>query len=119
MNSWRILNGDFALDEKMARDYTRDFYVRSNHPVGVAWSHIKAQEKFSDLREQLATLAVPAFFIHGDKDPLIPVEAGIATAQAVPHSKMTVIPGMGHMMFNRELEDMIARLVVKNITGNV
>ncbi len=61
MKSWRILNGDFPLDEQMAIEYTRDFYERSNHPVGVAWNHIKAQDGFGDLSEELKTISVPAF----------------------------------------------------------
>jgi pimeloyl-ACP methyl ester carboxylesterase len=114
MRSWRVLNGDFPLDEQMAADYTKDLYERSQHPVGVAWSHIKAQEGFHDLAAQLASITVPAFFIHGEKDPLIPVAAGIATAHAVPNAKMAVIPGMGHMIFNHDLENTIANMLIEN-----
>ncbi len=27
-----MINGEFALDEKLATDYTRDLYARSKHP---------------------------------------------------------------------------------------
>lgn len=114
MRSWRVLNGDFPIDEQMAAEYTKDLYERSNHPVGVAWSHIKAQEGFHDLAAQLKTISVPAFFIHGEKDPLIPVAAGIATARMIPHAKMKIIPGMGHMIFNHDLEDKIAKILIEN-----
>ena len=114
MKSWHILNGDFPMDEQMATEYTRDLYERSHHPVGVAWNHIKAQADFGDLTEQLKTISVPAFFIHGDKDPLIPVGAGIATAETVPGAKIDIIPGMGHMIFNRDLETAIAKKLIEN-----
>lgn len=114
MKSWHILNGDYQLDEAMATAYTRDLYERSKHSVGVAWNHIKAQEEFGNIADQLKNLRVPSFFIHGEKDLLIPVAAGSATAKMVPHAHMTIIPGMGHMMFNKELENVIAQLLIQN-----
>jgi len=49
MRSWKILNGDFPLDQQMAEAYTREMYERSLHPVGVAWNHIHCQEGIGDL----------------------------------------------------------------------
>lgn len=115
MKSWSILNGNFPLDEHMATEYTKDLYLRSHHLVDVAWSHIKAQEGFGNLSDQLKEISIPTFFIHGENDPLVPVHAGIATAQAVPKGKITVIPDMGHMIFNRSLEIMIAQKILANI----
>lgn len=114
MKSWYVLNGDFEVDASMAHMYTRDLYERSQHPVGVAWSHIKAQSGFDNLAADLHTISVPAFFIHGEKDCLIPAAAGIATAKAVPYAQMHVVPGMGHMIFNRTLENVIARILIEN-----
>jgi len=34
--------------------------------------------------------------IHGRDDPLIPVEAGLATARAVRGAELLVVDGMGH-----------------------
>ena len=34
--------------------------------------------------------------IHGDIDPLIPVQGGIDTAQAIPGAQLMIIEGMGH-----------------------
>lgn len=114
MKSWRILNGDYPLDEAMAIAYTKDMYERSHHPVGVAWNHIKAQEGFGDLSDQLKTISVPSFFIHGQKDPLIPIAAGIATSKQVPQAHMQTIPGMGHMMFNTKLENTIITILLNS-----
>ena len=36
--------------------------------------------------------------IHGDRDPLVPVEGGRDTAAKVPGAKLTIVPGMGHDM---------------------
>ena len=114
MKSWHILNGTFEIDEDMATSYTRDFYIRSKHKVDVAWNHIRCQEKLGDLGKQLAKNTVPGLFIHGKLDPLIPVKAAIDTANATPHSELSVIPGMGHMFFNRSLEKLIAEFLIKH-----
>lgn len=114
MRSWKILNGDYSLNMEMATNYTKDFYARSKHPVGVAWHHIWCQEKYIDLRGQLGKITVPGLFIHGEKDPLIPLQGAVETQKLVPHSKMIVVPDMGHMIFNRKLENIIASELIKH-----
>ena len=44
----------------------------------------------------LAAVTVPTLVIHGRDDPLVPVEAGLDTAEAVPGAELLVIDGMGH-----------------------
>jgi proline iminopeptidase len=46
--------------------------------------------------ELLAAIRVPTLVIHGQDDPLIPVEAGIDTAKRIPGAELRLIPGMGH-----------------------
>jgi pimeloyl-ACP methyl ester carboxylesterase len=44
----------------------------------------------------LAQLKVHTLVIHGEADPLIPVENGADTAATIPGAKLIRIPGMGH-----------------------
>src|SRR5581483_3225720 len=44
----------------------------------------------------LRSLRVPTLVIHGDADRLVPVEAGRATAAAIPGARLEIIEGMGH-----------------------
>jgi len=108
MRSWRILNGDMPLDQELAREYTKDLYHRSIHEIGVAWNHIRAQENIGDLSRELSQISVPGLFIHGEKDPLIPVEGGVATANAASNASIKIIPKMGHMIFHRGLQEDLA-----------
>ena len=39
---------------------------------------------------------MPALVIHGDADPLVPVEGGIDTAHSIPNAKLLIIEGWGH-----------------------
>jgi pimeloyl-ACP methyl ester carboxylesterase len=44
----------------------------------------------------LGSLKVPTLVIHGDADRLAPLEAGRATAAAIPGARLEIIEGMGH-----------------------
>ncbi len=41
-------------------------------------------------------IAVPTLVIHGDKDPLLPPECGLATARAIAGAELRMIAQMGH-----------------------
>ncbi len=116
MRSWKILNGDYPLDQEMAKSYTQDLYNRSIHPVGVAWNHIRAQENTRDLTRDLQKNTLPGLFIHGQKDPLIPVENGIQAADSTANSTLEIISGMGHMLFDPSLQSKIVSLLIDHFT---
>ena len=46
--------------------------------------------------EALGRLTVPTLVVHGDADRLVPIEAGRATADAIPGARFEVVEGMGH-----------------------
>lgn len=116
MRSWGILNGNYELDRKLAEKYTQDLYIRSKHKVDVAWHHIWCEQGYLDLTNRLRQITVSGLFIHGEVDPLVPVKAGIETQRQALHSELLIIPGMGHMIFNRSLEDIIANAIITHVT---
>ena len=46
--------------------------------------------------EALRQLDVPALVVHGEADPLVPVENGRRTADAIPGARLLLLPTMGH-----------------------
>src|SRR5262245_14677390 len=70
-------------------------FDRAFHPQGVA-RQMAAVASHGSRKERLQTLSVPALIIHGRDDPLVPVEAGIDTHEALSSSELLVIDGMGH-----------------------
>jgi pimeloyl-ACP methyl ester carboxylesterase len=58
--------------------------------------------------EQLAGLKVPTLVLHGDYDPLIPVEHSRRFAAAIPGAKLIVYPDVGHLI-QREIPERSAR----------
>lgn len=68
---------------------------RSVNPAGFIrqFLAILANGSRADL---LRTIRTPTLVLHGEGDPLIPVEGGRATARLIPGAKLKTIPGWGH-----------------------
>lgn len=78
-----------------------------------------AKKKVGDLSAKLEKVFTPALFIHGEKDPLIPVEGGIKTAQSVKDAKIKIISRMGHMIFDSALQEEIAFILAEHFQSAV
>ncbi len=81
-------------------------YDRCHYPEGVARQMLALIEDGSRT-ERLHAIRVPTLVIHGADDPLVPLAAGVHTAQCIPGARLEVIPGMGH-----NLADEIAPTIV-------
>jgi pimeloyl-ACP methyl ester carboxylesterase len=46
----------------------------------------------------LADLRVPTLVVHGERDPIIPIEHGRRLAQLIPSAKALFLPGVGHVL---------------------
>ena len=89
------------LRQRIERDFRRSF-----HPTG-AGRQMAAIMADGDRRERLKAVTAPTLVIHGEDDPLVPVEGGKDTAAAIPGATLLTIPGMGHDL-PLELVDRIA-----------
>jgi pimeloyl-ACP methyl ester carboxylesterase len=72
-------SGGFPLDEPAARRFAARAFDRAYHPSGVH-RQLVAIWASGTRKPALAALRVPTLVIHGDADPLIPVENGRDTA---------------------------------------
>jgi pimeloyl-ACP methyl ester carboxylesterase len=67
-------------------------------------------------KELLGALKVPTLVVHGREDPLVPVQAGEATAAAIPGAELLVVDGMGHDLpaaLQPRLVDAVTRLAAR------
>lgn len=85
----------YPLDEPRVADVARRSFARGNDPAGVA-RQFAAIAVSPDRTPGLRGLTVPTLVIHGEDDPLVEVDGGLATADAVPGARLVVVPGMGH-----------------------
>ena len=82
---------------------------RSWRPVGTA-RQTAAIMASPDRAPRLGSVAVPTLVIHGLVDPLVRPSGGIATAMAVPHSRLVMLPDMGHDLPRPRWDEMIAEI---------
>jgi pimeloyl-ACP methyl ester carboxylesterase len=95
---WRMLHGEyFPFDRESVEKVIRYSVQRGVNPAGVA-RQLSAIIDSPDRTLGLQKLQIPSLIIHGDIDPLVPVECGIATAAAIPGATLKIMEGMGHTL---------------------
>ena len=101
------------FDEARVRARLTRSYDRSFHPAGVI-RQLLAILSTPGRAAALGAVQVPALIIHGDRDPLVPLACGQATAAAIPGARLLVLPGVGH-----ELPSAVWPQVTAAITAHV
>jgi len=98
VNIWRTISGSgLPFDEEWMQKRVGLSYDRCFYPQGVA-RQLMAILAHGDRTPGLKSVSAPTLVIHGAEDPLVPVECGKATAEAVPGASLLVIEGMGHSL---------------------
>ncbi len=91
---FRLVSGrDF--DEAEFRSLTEANIERSYRPEGTGRQMIAIMAS-PDRTEALGKVTAPTLVVHGLADPLVRPSGGIATARAVPGSRLVMYPEMGH-----------------------
>lgn len=85
----------FPVDEMWTRKIIAQNYDRCFCPQGMA-RQLVAILAHGSRKKALTSLKVPTLVIHGTEDPLIPVEGGKDTADAIAGARLMLIEGMGH-----------------------
>jgi len=102
VDTYRVIGSpDYPLDVEWLSGIAGTSYDRGFDPAGVS-RQLLAIHASGDRTAALAGVTVPTLVVHGDRDPLVQVEGGHATAAAVPGAELLILPGMGHN-FPREL----------------
>ena len=113
----RAFSGDSdQFDAKLAAELTAVCYDRSLYPMGFV-RQLLAIWASGGRKDMLADVAVPALVIHGNPDPLVPLEHGQAIAVAIPGARLVVVNGLGHGTAYPALWDEIVDAVTAHTTG--
>lgn len=81
---------DAELRALVERNVDRRYY-----PEGVGRQYLAVMAS-GDRVEMLKRVKVPTLVLHGEEDPLLPVECGRDVARLVPGAKIETWPGWGH-----------------------
>jgi pimeloyl-ACP methyl ester carboxylesterase len=85
----------YPAEEAVTRAKAKANFERSFYPVGFS-RHYAAITVASDRRPKLAKVTAPTVVIHGEADPLVPVDGGRDTAANIPGAELVILPGVGH-----------------------
>jgi len=85
----------FPIPDDELRAFVTRSYDRSVYPAGFIrqFLAILANGSRSHL---LKTIKMPTLVLHGESDPLVPVEGGRDTARLIPGAKLKTFAGWGH-----------------------
>ncbi len=102
--------GSDKYDEEMQRENAGESFDRGFYALGFV-RQMAAIIAAQGRRDRLKRLEVPTLVIHGDCDPVVPLEHGKDTADAIPGAELCVIPDLGHGSFFPELwEEMVSAI---------
>ena len=93
----RVVGSPGLFDEELVRQRARTAFERDSDPAGFQ-RQLDAIYAARDRTGRVREITAPTLVIHGALDPLIPPEAGRATAAAIDGAQLLVIEGMGHDM---------------------
>ncbi len=99
-----------GYSEEYLYAYLSRSYDRSHYTPGVGrqlWGVLGS----GDRNELLPQIGAPTLVIHGEADPLVPVEHGRHTAELVPGAELLVVAGMGHALEPYFLPEITAALL--------
>jgi len=94
----KLLYGSgFPYDEVRGRELMGKVFDRCYYPPGFG-RQLLAIMANGNRKPKLASITVPTLVIHGGDDPLVPVEGGKDTHEAISGSELIIIDGMGHSL---------------------
>jgi pimeloyl-ACP methyl ester carboxylesterase len=77
---------------------------------GAIFADLSACNAYQDALSSAAKINVPSIVIQGSRDLMTPAKGGKAVAAAIPHGRVALIEGAGHMLMSERPDDVLAAL---------
>lgn len=108
---WRVETGPFIeIDEDSIRELAGKAFDRCFYPDGTTRQFAAVLDS-GNRNERLKKLQIKTLVIHGEVDPIIPVESAEITSNSIQGSKMVVIKGMGHTVPDKIVPQIISEIL--------
>jgi len=109
MRIFRAISGPL-FDEDEVRQLAKESLARHFDTVGPA-RQILAILTSPDRTPALRRLDLPTLVVHGLADPLVTPSGGVATARAIPGSRLLMFPDMGHDLPRERWDEIIPAII--------
>ncbi|MDB4327112.1 alpha/beta hydrolase [bacterium] len=118
IKKWQVIGSpDYPCTETDLQQYVESMLQRGITAKGTIRQMLSIMAT-GNREDALSKLEIPSLVIHGDRDGLVNLAGGKATAQAIPNAKLRVYPGMGHD-FPVELIPNIVNDIVTHVNTNL
>ncbi len=102
VKTWQALSGPGdQTDEATLREFAKRDFARGFDPAALVRqqtvSFLGHIESAGYRLNNLENIQAPTVVLHGDSDPLVPVESAEDIAARVPGAELRIVPGMGHV----------------------
>jgi pimeloyl-ACP methyl ester carboxylesterase len=104
-----IAGSGYPIPDAEVRGFVEKNVDRRWYPEGGARQYLSILAS-GDRVEMLKGIKVPTLVLHGEEDPLLPVECGRDVARLVPAAKIETFPGWGHDLPGPFLPTLIDRI---------
>ena len=105
-----IAGSGYPIPEAELRAFVEKNVDRRWYPEGAARQYLSVIAS-GDRVEMLKTVKVPTLVLHGEEDPLLPVECGRDVARLVKGAEIQTYPGWGHDFPGPLIPTLIDRIV--------
>lgn len=102
-----------ALDEKEALDSATTSVSRMYCPDGTA-RIVLSRFATAPFYQLTSNISCPTLVLHGDEDPIFPLDHGEDMANRIPNARLSILKGAGHN-HPLSLQPLIARQIVEFI----
>ena len=104
-----IAGSAYPIPEAEMRAFVERNVDRRWYPEGSARQYLSVIAS-GDRVELLKTIRVPTLVLHGEEDPLLPVECGRDVARLVPGAEIETYPGWGHDFPSQMIPTLVDRI---------
>lgn len=114
----RLCNGTmFAFDEAQYLQLRKLMMARCSATQGTQHHLCAAKASLDELLTAPQKIKVPTLIVHGDEDPIFPVEHAEHLAKAITGAKLRIIAGMGHAL-NAALSERLTQMIVDHVKSH-
>lgn len=118
IKKWQVIGSpEYPSSDAYLTEYVDSILQRGGSTKGTLRQFLAIMVA-ANRQDALAKLSIPSLVIHGDRDGLVNVAGGKATAEAIPNAKLKIYSGMGHD-FPVELIDNIADDIISHVNTNL